>query len=96
MLRSAVERPFEIIGAALNQAEIDSPELYALIPDVRRIVGMRSRIIHGYDNVDDELVWQTIQTHVPPLTQRLTELLESDTRVWRNFSKPLDFSRVSY
>jgi len=79
MLRSTVERPFEIIGEALNQAEIDSPELSALIPDVRRIVGMRNRIIHGYANVDDELLWQTIQPHVPPLTQRLTELLESDT-----------------
>jgi uncharacterized protein with HEPN domain len=79
MLRSAVERPFEIIGEALNQAEINSPDLSALIPDVRRIVGMRNRIIHGYADVDDELLWQTIETHVPPLTQRLTELLESDT-----------------
>ena len=78
MLRSAVERQFEIIGEALNQADMDNPELSTLIPDVRRIVGMRNRIIHGYDSVDDELLWQTIQTHVPPLAQRLAELMESD------------------
>jgi uncharacterized protein with HEPN domain len=78
MLRSAVERQFEIIGEALNQANIENPELSMLIPDLRRIVGMRNRIIHGYDSVDDELLWQTIQAHIPPLTQRLSELLESD------------------
>lgn len=78
MLRSAVERQFEIIGESLSQAETDNPELPALISDVRRIVGMRNRIIHGYDSVDDELLWQTIQTHVPPLAQRLAQLLESD------------------
>ncbi|MEW5718044.1 MAG: HepT-like ribonuclease domain-containing protein [Chloroflexota bacterium] len=77
MLRSAVERQFEIIGEALSQAENDNPDLSTLIPDVRRIVGMRNRIIHGYDSVDDELLWQTIQSHIPPLAQRLTELLES-------------------
>ena len=76
MLRSAVERQFEIVGEALHQAEIEYPELSTLIPDVRRIVGMRNRIIHGYDSVDDELLWQTIQTHVPPLAQRLADLLE--------------------
>jgi uncharacterized protein with HEPN domain len=78
MLRSAVERQFEIIGEALGQAENEEPEMLTRIPDLRRIVGMRNRIIHGYDSVDDELLWQTIKTHIPPLAQRLPELLESD------------------
>ena len=77
MLRSAVERQFEIMGESLSHAEIEDPEASALIPDVRRIVGMRNRIIHGYDSVDDELLWQTIQSHVPPLARRLAQLLES-------------------
>jgi uncharacterized protein with HEPN domain len=55
MLRSAVERQFEIIGEALNQAEMEDSELAAAIPDLRRIVGLRNRIIHGYDSVDDQL-----------------------------------------
>jgi uncharacterized protein with HEPN domain len=78
MLRSAVERQFEIVGEALNHAEIEQPDLSALIPDLRRIVGLRNRIIHGYDSVDDQLLWQTVQVHVPLLAQRLEQLLASD------------------
>lgn len=78
MLRSAVERQFEIIGEALNHAELEQPELTTLIPDLRRIVGLRNRIIHGYDSVDDQLLWQTVQAHVPSLAQQLEQLLASD------------------
>jgi uncharacterized protein with HEPN domain len=75
MMRSAVERQFEIVGEALNQAEKENTELESLIPDARRIVGLRNRIIHGYDSVDDELLWQTVQTHVAPLAERLEKIL---------------------
>lgn len=78
MLRSAVERQFEIVGEALHRAEADEPDLSRFVPEVRRIIGLRNRIIHGYDSVDDELLWQTIHKHVPPLAQRLKELLEGD------------------
>lgn len=77
MLRSAVERQFEIIGEALHQAETIDAELREQLPELHRIVGMRNRIIHGYDSVDDELLWQTIHAHITPLAQHLTELLES-------------------
>jgi uncharacterized protein with HEPN domain len=80
MLRSAVERQFEIIGEALNQAEIEQPELAASIPDLRRIVGLRNRIIHGYDSVDDQLLWQVVHTHVPSLARQLEQLLASEGR----------------
>ena len=79
MLRSAVERQFEIVGESLRLAETDTPELSSWIPDVRRIVGLRNRLIHGYDSVDDELLWQTIHGHVPALAQRLDELLKSES-----------------
>ncbi len=78
MLRSAVERQFEIIGEALNQAEIEHPELATLIPDLRRIIGLRNRIIHGYDSVDDQLLWQVVHTHVPLLAQQLEQSLAAD------------------
>ncbi len=78
MLRSAVERQFEIIGEALNHAETEQPEIATLIPDLRRIVGLRNRIIHGYDSVDDQLLWQVVQSHVPALAQQLTRLLTTD------------------
>jgi uncharacterized protein with HEPN domain len=78
MLRSAVERQYEIIGEALNHAELEQPDLATVIPDLRRIVGLRNRIIHGYDSVDDQLLWQTVQTHVPSLAQQLEQLLALD------------------
>ena len=78
MLRSAVERQFEIIGEALNHAAIEQPELTTSFPDLRRIVGLRNRIIHGYDSVDDQLLWQTVQAHVPSLAQQLEQLLALD------------------
>jgi uncharacterized protein with HEPN domain len=78
MLRSAVERQFEIVGEALNQAETEESELIATIPELRRIVGLRNRIIHGYDSVDDQLLWQVVKTHVPTLAQQLEQLLASE------------------
>ncbi len=77
MLRSAVERQFEILGEALNRASEANPAFQPSLPDVSRIVGMRNRIIHGYDSVDDEIVWDAIQHHLPPLLFALPNILHS-------------------
>lgn len=77
MLRSAVERQFEILGEALNRASELEPEVVTSVPDLRRIVGMRNRIIHGYDSVDDEIVWDAIQHHVPALMAALPDFMGS-------------------
>jgi uncharacterized protein with HEPN domain len=61
MLRSAVERQFEIIGEALNRLSREAPEIAARLPDTRRAVAMRNALIHGYREVDNETVWQTAQ-----------------------------------
>lgn len=78
ILRSAAERQFEIIGESLHQAEVDDPEVTDLLPELRRIVGMRNRIIHGYDSVDDELLWQTIQHNIPALSKHLEQILGTE------------------
>ena len=77
LLRSAVERQFEIIGEALNRATQLDETIEAQIPELRRIIGMRNRIIHGYDSVDDELLWSVTQTNVPALAKHLRALLDS-------------------
>ena len=76
LLRSAVERQLEIIGEALGQAASDAEELEERISAIPRIVALRNRVIHGYDSVDDEIVWDIVQNHVPTLRSPLQALLE--------------------
>ena len=71
---SGIERLLEIVGEALNRAQRDEPALAEGIPELRKIVGMRNRIIHGYDAVDDELVWLTATFHIPVLSEALEQL----------------------
>src|SRR2546428_10213555 len=75
MLRSAVERQFEIIGEALNNLSKVGPDLAASIPDLPRIVAFRNILIHGYASVDDALVWQVLIEKRPQLEERLRPLL---------------------
>jgi uncharacterized protein with HEPN domain len=76
MLRSAVERQFEIIGEALAQlAKIDQ-EAANRISDWRRIVDFRNVLAHGYAVVDDRLVWDILQSKLPTLEREVSALLD--------------------
>ena len=72
LLRSAVERQLEIIGEALGIAAKDDDSVQTHIPELPRIVALRNRLIHGYDSVDPELVWDVVQTKIGPLIDNLT------------------------
>ena len=74
MLRRAVEREFEIIGEAMNRLDKLAPNIP--ISAKSQIISMRNRIIHGYDKIDDGIVWGTIVRHLPILKQETAELLE--------------------
>src|SRR5690606_95738 len=76
-LRLMVERLFEIVGEAMNQAVTDEPEFQDEIPEARRVVGMRNRIIHGYDVVRHDIVWDSVQNQVRPLRDRIMTVLEA-------------------
>jgi uncharacterized protein with HEPN domain len=75
MLRSAVERQFEILGEALNQLAKTAPALAERIHDLRRIVDFRNVLAHAYAIVDDALVWQAVQHNLPALAQTGAALL---------------------
>lgn len=47
LLKSAVERQFEVIGEALNQLSKADLELAAKVPELGRIVAFRNILIHG-------------------------------------------------
>lgn len=75
LLRSAVERQFEIVGEALRQAELADSSVRIHVSHLWQIVGLRNRLIHGYDVVDQQLVWSIVRDEVPPLVEQLTSAL---------------------
>ena len=74
MLRRAVEREFEIIGEAMSRIEKLDPTIE--ISAKRQILSMRNRVIHGYDKIDNEIVWGTIVRHLPTLKIEIDKLLK--------------------
>ena len=75
LLRSAVERQFEIIGEALSQALKLDPDLSDAIGEARRIISFRNILIHRYVAVSDEVVWDVLQRDLPTLRREVNELL---------------------
>jgi uncharacterized protein with HEPN domain len=76
LIKSAVERQFIIIGEALHRINRFDPVMYNHIPHVERIVGFRNILVHGYDIVSDQLVWQIVQSHLSELVEICNQLLE--------------------
>lgn len=75
MLRSAVERQFEIIGEALNRLSRIDPLTAAKVPDLPRIVAFRNVLVHGYATIDDSLVWEVATTRTDALIATLNRLM---------------------
>jgi len=78
LLRSAVERQFEILGEALNQLSRLDPNMAEKIPELPRIVAFRNILIHGYASVDDRLVWGVVESRLKPLLDVVAALLSED------------------
>lgn len=76
LLRSAVERQFEIVGEALNSLRRADSTIAARVADLPRIVAFRNVLIHGYAAIDDRLVWEVAMERIPKLLGLLEEMLE--------------------
>jgi uncharacterized protein with HEPN domain len=76
MLRSAVERQFEIAGEALRLAVEADPTLADRITASRQVIAFRNRLIHGYASVSDEVVWGIVERHLPTLRTEVEALLD--------------------
>jgi len=74
LLRRAIEREIEIIGEAINRALKQDPDLQ--IENARRIVDTRNWVIHGYDKVDDVIIWGIVVNHLPKLQQEIQIYLQ--------------------
>lgn len=74
LLRRAVERELEIIGEASNRIlKLDSE---FPIDNARKIVDLRNWVIHGYDKVDDVIIWGILTNHLPKLKEQVEKLMK--------------------
>lgn len=73
----AVNRKLEIIGEAARRL---SPGTKFLLPEIpwRLLTAMRNILIHDYDDVDLDVVWETVQRDLPPLIARLEKHLKQN------------------
>lgn len=76
MLRLALTRAVEVIGEAARRVSTEGRTRYADIP-WSKITGTRDRLIHGYDQVDLEVLWNIVTENLPPLIAELERILEA-------------------
>ncbi|MCC6945214.1 MAG: DUF86 domain-containing protein [Thermomicrobiales bacterium] len=70
------ERLIVAVGESLHQAEIEEPLLGDSVPDLKKIVGMRHVVAHGYRDIRPEIVWEAAVHRVPPLRLLLLEMID--------------------
>jgi uncharacterized protein with HEPN domain len=75
MLRSAIERQFELVGEAVSQLARLDPVLAARLTEYRRIIAFRNILIHAYATIDDRIVWGVIEGQLPQLRREVEALL---------------------
>jgi len=73
----AVERNFEIIGEALNRIKRIDDKFLAKVSGHNRIIGFRNILIHGYDIVDEMIVWKAVEDHLPVLIKEVHIILDA-------------------
>lgn len=78
LLRSGVERQFEIVGEALNRLAKAEPDVADQIRHHRRVISFRNILIHGYDVVEDPVVWDVITSDLPALYEQVRNLLSAE------------------
>lgn len=58
--KEAILWNFSVLGEAANRLRRRHPELATRISFVDQIVGFRNLILHGYDQIDDSVVWTIV------------------------------------
>ena len=76
LLKRAIERELEIIGEAAGRILKIDPRFP--IEDARKIVDLRNWVIHGYDIVDDVVIWGIISKQLPILKNQVELLLDDE------------------
>jgi uncharacterized protein with HEPN domain len=70
----AVVRALEIVGEATKRLPMTLRDQYPSIP-WKEMAGMRDRIIHGYDNVNFRIVWDTVKKRIPIVKPQIQQII---------------------
>jgi uncharacterized protein with HEPN domain len=73
IVRRSVEREIEIIGEAMNRLLKIHPNI--TITSATKIVDQRNLIIHAYDSINNEIIWNVVVKHLPRLKTEVEQLL---------------------
>lgn len=71
----AVIRALEIIGEATKRLPMDIRLQYPAVP-WKGMAGMRDRIIHGYDVVDMQIIWDVVKQEIPRIKPQIQQILQ--------------------
>ncbi len=77
MLSLALVRLLEIVGEAASRVSNDGRALLPQLPWVE-IIGLRNRLIHGYDSVDFDILWEILRSDIPALVAELRKSLRNE------------------
>jgi uncharacterized protein with HEPN domain len=74
LLNLALVQLVEVIGEAASRLPEEFRSRHPQVP-WRQTVGMRNRLIHGYDTVNFDILWSIIQEDLPPLIEKLEAIV---------------------
>jgi uncharacterized protein with HEPN domain len=77
LLNLSLVRLLEIVGEAAARLSEETRRRCPQIPWAD-IIGLRNRLIHGYDVVDFDILWDIVQDDLPPLVAQLRKTLAED------------------
>lgn len=77
VLQLALTRLVEVVGEAANRVSGATRQAHPEVP-WPQIVGMRNRLIHGYDVIDYDLLWDTVTGDLPELIAALERIVEEN------------------
>ena len=80
----AIIKNVEIVGEAANMLTRHFQQLHPELP-WRQIVGMRNVLVHGYANISDRQLWQTVNEDLPPMKQIINRYLAETN--WDEWAK---------
>ena len=77
VMQLALQKLVEIVSEAANRVSEETQQKHPAIP-WPQIIGLRNRLVHGYDDVNLDILWKIIQNDLPPLIEQLEAIVDEE------------------